>query len=148
MDRLTAKHRGWLMSRIRAKNTTPEMAVRSAIHRLGYRFRLHVKNLPGTPDLVFPCRKKVIFVHGCFWHGHFCKKEKMPKSRVEFWQEKIRNNKVRDRRNCRKLKNLGWDVMVLRECELKNKERMLASVTEFLNRGVIQSSGKSLPIQS
>jgi len=106
------------MARIRSKDTRPELAVRSILHRLGFRFRLHRRDLPGTPDIVMPGRSAVVFVHGCFWHGHRCKVGKMPKSRVAYWEAKIAANRARDARVRRKLRGLGWKVVVVRECEL------------------------------
>lgn len=109
------------MSRIRGKDTTPEVAVRSALHRLGYRFRLHRRDLPGRPDIVLPKHGTVIFVHGCFWHRHArCRYAYTPKSRVEFWQRKFQQNVERDRRVQRELRRLGWKVIVVWECETAN----------------------------
>ena len=109
------------MSRIRGKDTTPELAVRSALHRLGYRFRLHRRDLPGRPDIVLPKYGTVIFVHGCFWHRHArCKYAYTPKSRVEFWHHKFQQNVERDRRVQRELRRLGWKVIVVWECETAN----------------------------
>ncbi len=108
MDTMTPEQRSRLMSQIRSKDTKPELAVRSLVHRMGYRFRLHARNLPGTPDLVFSSRRKVIFVHGCFWHGHACQKGRRPQTRAAFWNEKIDNNRKRDRKSRRQLKKLGW----------------------------------------
>jgi DNA mismatch endonuclease (patch repair protein) len=124
VDRLSPEHRSWLMSRIRGSNTKPEIAVRSLLHRLGYRFRLHRRDLPGTPDIVLPGRETVVFVHGCFWHGHACKRTKMPKSRVDYWGEKIDANRRRDVRKRKNLKRLGWKVVVVWECELKRPDRL------------------------
>ena len=112
------------MSRIHGANTKPELAVRSLLHRMGYRFRLHQRDLPGTPDIVMRGRGTVVFVHGCFWHGHACKRTKMPKSRVDYWAEKIEGNRRRDARKRRKLKSLGWNVVVVWECELKRPDRL------------------------
>lgn len=124
LDRLSPERRSWLMSRIHGANTKPELAVRSLLHRMGYRFRLHQKDLPGTPDIVMQGRGTVVFVHGCFWHGHACKRTKMPKSRVDYWAEKIEANRRRDARKRRKLKSLGWNVVVVWECELKRPDRL------------------------
>ena len=133
MDRLSPERRSWLMARIRAKDTRPEMEVRSALHALGYRYRLHRGDLPGRPDLVFAGRCKVVFVHGCFWHGHACRRERAAsKSNVEFWRRKIDANRLRDRRNLRALKKAGWAVKVIWECDLK-KQRWLAPVCRFLD---------------
>lgn len=132
MDRLSPEKRSWLMSRIRSKDTTPERIVRSLIHRMGFRFRLHRADLPGKPDLVLPSRGKVIFVHGCFWHGHRCKRDKMPKSHVKFWLMKIETNRKRDARVRRALRALGWDVLVVWECETKKPGSLERKVASFL----------------
>lgn len=108
------------MSRIRSKDTKPEMLVRSLLHQMGYRFRLHRKDLPGTPDIVLPKYKTIIFVHGCYWHRHKgCKYAYTPKSRVGFWQKKFQGNVERDRKHKRALKTLGWKVIVIWECQTK-----------------------------
>jgi DNA mismatch endonuclease (patch repair protein) len=136
MDTLTPFERSKRMSLVRSRDTKPEMAVRRALHRLGYRFRLHRKDLPGKPDLVFPRRKKVIFVHGCFWHGHDaagCKLARMPKSRQEFWEAKIRANSERDARSIEALKKLGWGVYVVWECELKGEQNIVNALRGFLD---------------
>jgi DNA mismatch endonuclease (patch repair protein) len=132
MDRLSQERRSWLMSQIRGKDTLPELALRSLIHRMGFRFRLHRKDLPGKPDLVFPSKKKVIFLHGCFWHGHICKKKKMPKTRITYWNEKIDTNRSRDRRVIRQLGQSGWKALIIWECDLKKMERLKMKVTRFL----------------
>jgi len=120
------------MSRIRGANTTPELRVRSLLHRLGYRFRLHRRDLPGTPDIVLPGRSAVVFVHGCFWHGHACKRKGMPKSRVDYWAEKIEGNRRRDVRKRRNLKALGWKVITVWECELKTPDRLIDKLRRAL----------------
>ena len=122
------------MRAIRGKDTKPEMAVRSIVHRLGYRFRLHRADLPGTPDLVFPARSKVIFVHGCFWHSHGCKTGLVPKSNRDFWLPKLRRNKVRDGRNLEALARQGWNALVVWECELRDLRALRLSVKRFLGR--------------
>jgi DNA mismatch endonuclease (patch repair protein) len=133
MDRLTKQKRSELMGRVGAKNTAPEIKVRSLIHRLGYRFRLHSKKLPGTPDLVFPSRKKVIFVHGCFWHGHQdCPKFRIPKSNSEFWQAKLQANISRDDRNIKELSKLGWTSLVIWQCELQEPRKVRERADAFL----------------
>lgn len=132
MDRLSPERRSWLMSRIRGTNTKPEIAVRSMLHRMGYRFRLHRRDLPGTPDIVLPGRSTAIFVHGCFWHGHACKRTKMPKSREDYWGEKIATNRRRDRRKRRQLRALGWNAIVVWECELKRPDRLAAKLRKAL----------------
>jgi len=109
------------MSRIQGKDTKPEMVVRKLVFAMGYRYRLHGKNLPGKPDLVFPGRRKVIFVHGCFWHRHRCKYGRpTPQNRKAFWAEKFKSTVVRDRKNIHELKKLGWDVLVVWECQTRN----------------------------
>jgi DNA mismatch endonuclease (patch repair protein) len=127
------------MSRIGSKNTKPEMTVRSLLHRAGYRYRLHSETLPGKPDIVFPRRKAVIFVHGCFWHQHpACKRAGMPSSRTGFWVPKLTRNIERDKQVIRKLKAIGWRVLVVWECELKSPEKVLRKAEKFL-----QSSAKT-----
>ena len=109
------------MSRVREKNTSPELKVRSLVHRLGYRFRLHRKDLPGKPDLVFPSRKKIIFVHGCFWHGHDCARgSRVPKANREYWTAKVARNVARDQRTSGELTAAGWRVETIWECDLKD----------------------------
>jgi len=130
MDSLTRSHRSWNMSRIRGKDTTPELLVRSALHRMGYRFRLHKKDLPGRPDIVLSRYKTVVFVHGCFWHRHpGCAQAYTPKSRVSFWQSKFRQNVKRDVAVKAELHRQGWNVVVIWECEVKARgfEERLAS---------------------
>lgn len=120
------------MSRVRSKNTSPEIMVRRLVHRMGYRFRLHKRDLPGTPDLVFAGRHAVIFVHGCFWHRHpNCKKASIPKSRDEFWTKKFDRNVERDTQVRQKLSDNGWKVLVVWECEVKDLERLSYKVKEF-----------------
>lgn len=133
MDRLTAQRRSWLMSRVKSKNTKPELVVRRLVFGMNYRYRLHAKNLPGHPDLVFPGRKKAIFVNGCFWHGHFgCRYGRLPKSRVEYWQAKIEQNQARDRENTALLEADGWQVLTVWQCELKNIETLANRLNEFI----------------
>lgn len=133
MDILTRAERSHRMSLIRSKNTKPEVALRSMLHAQGYRFRIHRRDLAGSPDVVFPSRRKVIFVHGCFWHGHEgCKVANVPKTRTEYWQLKFAKNKARDRENEDRLRNLGWNIMVVWECELREKARLLKRVAAFL----------------
>ncbi len=133
MDRLTVERRSWLMSRVKSKNTKPELVVRRLVFGMGYRYRLHSKNLPGHPDLVFPGRQKAIFVNGCFWHGHpGCRYGRLPKSRVEYWQAKIEQNQIRDRRNTALLEANGWRVLIVWQCELKNIETLANRLNEFI----------------
>jgi len=126
-DHLTAERRSWNMSRISAKNTKPELAVRSLLHRMGYRFRLHRKDLPGRPDLVLPKYGTVVFVHGCFWHGHKgCPRANIPKSSRSYWIDKLAKNAARDKRNQRKLRKEGWRVLTVWECRTKDLRRLEA----------------------
>lgn len=133
MDTLTEERRSWNMSRIRSRDTKPERTVRSMLHKMGYRFRLHVSSLPGTPDLVMSKYKTVIFVHGCFWHRHpGCKFAYIPKTRTEFWMNKFRSNVLCDEDSARKLADLGWRVMVIWECELSDIDALKEKVCAFL----------------
>lgn len=126
VDRLTPERRSWLMSRVRGKDTWPEMRVRRAAHALGLRFRLHRKDLPGRPDLVFPKHRVALFVHGCFWHRHpGCAKASTPKSRTDFWQDKFDMNVARDARVVAELEALGWRVVTVWECDTKDEETLL-----------------------
>lgn len=132
-DQFTPQKRSWIMSRVRGKNTKPEIIIRSLIHRLGYRFRLHRRDLPAVPDIVFPSRMKAIFVHGCFWHSHPCSRgSRMPQANKEYWQNKIARNKTRDARNLRTLKKSGWDVLVIWECQLKDEKNLVKRIINFL----------------
>ncbi|HYC79864.1 MAG TPA: very short patch repair endonuclease [Candidatus Binatia bacterium] len=131
MDHLSNEARSALMRRVRRKDTAPELAVRKFLWKEGYRYRLHNKNLPGTPDVVFPSRKKVIFVHGCFWHGHFCRKSSIPKTKSEFWYQKFSRNKSRDEENVSKLSVLGWSTLTIWECEV-NKPEVHQKIRQFL----------------
>lgn len=126
-DKLTPEQRSALMSRIRSKNTKPEIAVRKFLHARGFRFRLHDKNLPGTPDIVLPKYRTAIFVNGCLWHGHFfCARYRMPKSNPEYWRVKIRTNKRRDKAKARELERAGWKTIIVWECEVSN-QRLLGA---------------------
>jgi DNA mismatch endonuclease (patch repair protein) len=139
VDRLTPDRRSWLMSRVRGKDTAPEWIVRRIVHGLGYRYRLHGAHLPGKPDLVLAGRKKIIFVHGCFWHGHDCRWGKRPKSNVSFWKAKAESNRARDARNELRLRELGWEVCVVWQCETRNPENLRMRLVEFL-RGDTQAT--------
>ena len=120
MDRLTKEQRSWNMGQIHCKDTRPEMIVRSFLHKQGFRFRLHLKNLPGHPDIVLPKYRTVVEVRGCFWHRHQgCRQATTPSTNVEFWQEKFTRNIERDKKTEKKLKELGWHLIVIWECELK-----------------------------
>lgn len=121
------------MRRIRSKDTAPELAVRSLAHLLGYRFRLHLKRLPGTPDLAFVRRRKVIFVHGCFWHQHkSCIDGRLPKSRTDYWKAKLSKNKERDLANQIALRAIGWKSLVIWECQTKNPGSIRTCLIKFL----------------
>ena len=125
--------RSEIMSRIRGRDTEPEMIVRRIAHRLGFRFRFHRRDLPGSPDLVFPQHRAVIMVHGCFWHRHpGCKYAYNPKTRVRFWEDKFEGNVVRDRRNETALDELGWRVMVVWECETRDQEAVAERIIGYL----------------
>lgn len=122
-DRMSPERRSWLMSRIKGKDTLPEIAVRRLAHCLGFRFRLHRRDLPGTPDLVFPRLGKAILVHGCFWHHHQdprCRNAVLPKTRQEWWRAKLSANVDRDARNRKALEELGWEVLTLWECDIRS----------------------------
>ena len=132
-DIVDSEKRSEIMSRIRGRDTEPEMIVRRIAHGLGFRFRLHRRDLPGSPDLVFPRHRAVIMVHGCFWHRHpGCKYASTPKTRVGFWERKFAGNVVRDRRNETELHELGWRVMVIWECETKDHESVASRIESFL----------------
>lgn len=132
-DKISRKRRSANMSRIRGRDTKPELIVRSTTHRMGYRFRLHHKALPGKPDLVFPKYRKVIFVHGCFWHRHpQCSNAVMPRSNTNFWSKKLLGNVERDQRHHSELKALGWDVLVVWECEIANETLLRKRIKRFL----------------
>ncbi len=135
VDVLTKRQRKYCMSRIRGKDTKPEMAVRRLVHAMGYRYRLHRRDLPSCPDLVFPRLRKVIFVHGCFWHRHRCRYgQVMPATRQEFWKNKLMGNRQRDAANRSKLRRLGWEVLVVWECQTRKPEKVAARLAKFLER--------------
>lgn len=125
--------RSALMARVRREGTTPERIVRSALHRTGLRFRLNVRDLPGSPDLVFPARRAVLFVHGCFWHRHVCCARRLPKTRTEYWRAKFERNVERDKYNQESLVAAGWRVFVIWECEA-NQLKALTAVTKALRK--------------
>lgn len=143
MDRITQEKRSWNMSQIRGKNTKPELAVRSALHRLGFRFSLHRSDLPGKPDLVLPKYHAAIFVHGCFWHRHKgCKLAYSPKTKQEFWQQKFSNNVDRDKHNLDALTELGWNPIVIWECEIKKD---LSGAIEKIRDMLLNKNSPALP---
>lgn len=120
------------MQAVKTKDTGPEMTVRRTLHSHGYRYRLHQKELPGRPDIVFKSRRKAIFVNGCFWHGHGCSKGKLPKSKLNYWQPKIEQNKARDARNIAELEAAGWKVLVIWQCEIANGQALWRRLQEFV----------------
>jgi DNA mismatch endonuclease, patch repair protein len=122
------------MRAIRSEGMRPELTVRRLVHGLGYRYRLHRRDLPGTPDLVFPIRKKLIFVNGCFWHSHGCKSSHVPKSNLDYWLPKLKRNRARDRKNLKILVRQGWSALVIWECETLNNASLKSSVVEFLGK--------------
>ncbi len=132
MDTRTPAKRSEIMASVRSKNTGPELVVRKWLTSKGYRYRLQRKDLPGCPDIVFPARRKVIFVHGCFWHGHRCAKGRPPKSRLNYWLPKLDENKKRDARNIRKLKRSGWGVMTIWQCQIKDMAVIGEKIRVFL----------------
>lgn len=132
VDIVDSATRSRMMAGIRGKNTKPEVVVRSLLHRSGFRFRLHAKHLPGKPDLVFARYKAVVFVHGCFWHGHDCPLFKWPATRPEFWKTKIGRNQLNDRRSFTLLVEKGWRIAIVWECALRGKERDLEELTRQL----------------
>lgn len=133
MDVLTPDQRRRNMSAIKGKNTGPEMVVRRLVHALGYRYRLHRRDLPGRPDLVFGSKGKIIFVHGCYWHRHSCARGKpMPKTRHEFWAAKFVANTRRDRQSLSKLRTQGWEVLVVWECEVSDLQKLQRRLQRFL----------------
>ena len=132
-DTVSAQVRSRIMAQVKSKDTKPELAVRRLLHGLGYRYRLHRKDLPGRPDLVFPSRRKAIFVNGCFWHGHAdCEKVRLPLSNRAYWRDKLRRNQERDERNLASLQESGWETMVVWECELVDLDVVSQNLIAFL----------------
>lgn len=135
MDKVSPEQRSDNMRKIRSKGTKPELIVRRLTYAMGYRYRLHYGKLPGKPDMVFPGRRKVIFVHGCFWHQHEeCSSGRTPKSHIEYWGPKLKKNRNRDAFNLVKLREMRWDVLVVWECELKDIERIKEKLDSFLGQ--------------
>jgi DNA mismatch endonuclease (patch repair protein) len=135
VDTLSPAERSERMSRVKGKDTKPELAVRKLVYAFGHRYRLHARDLPGSPDLVFRQLRKAIFVHGCFWHRHSatkCKLARLPKSRVSFWRDKLEGNHKRDAANVRRLRKEGWKVLQIWECELTNISRLERRIALFL----------------
>ena len=132
----TDLQRSAIMRAVKSKDTKPEIIVRSLVHKLGYRFRLHRKDIPGTPDITFPGQHKVIFVHGCFWHGHNCERGVgSPKENRDYWEKKIERNKRRDAINVDTLKQLQWQILVIWECEITHSQDLTRKLTDFLTCG-------------
>lgn len=135
-DRLSPEERSAHMRRIRKTDTKPEVAVRQLAHGLGFRFRLHRRDLPGTPDLVFPRLRKVVFVHGCFWHLHpGCRLARPPKSRLAYWEPKLRRNQERDAAARKQLETAGWSILVVWECETADRAGLRQRLSAFLEEG-------------
>ncbi len=133
-DNHTHEQRSANMRAVRGKDTAPEVLIRSLLHRRGYRFRLHRKDLPGTPDIVFPAKQAVIFVHGCFWHGHDCSRGHLPETNRSFWQQKITKNIERDSRAKMQLEAGGWKVLTVWQCQTKDKDNLVRSLSRLLER--------------
>lgn len=132
-DRVTPDKRSRMMAQVKGRNTRPEIVVRRVLHGMGYRFRLHRKDLPGCPDIVLPKHHKIIFVHGCFWHGHAgCRRSARPSSNQEFWNRKIDANIARDTSNIFILEHMGWKVLVIWECKTRSAEELNAVLTDFM----------------
>lgn len=140
MDTRTEEQRRRIMQAVKSRDTGPEMVVRRLLHSLGYRYRLHRKDLPGRPDIAFVSRRKAIFVHGCFWHGHDCPKGRPPKSRLDYWKPKLDGNTERDRRNEEALRSLGWSVLVIWQCETSARQPLARRLHSFLDAGPAPSA--------
>ena len=133
-DSVSKEVRSKIMASIRQKGTNPELCVRSLLHRLGYRFRLHRNDLPGTPDIVLPRYRTTIFVHGCFWHQHpGCPKSRRPSSNTEYWSKKLTDNEKRDAQKANELKKLGWNVLTIWECEMKDRKVLQERLQKLIN---------------
>lgn len=145
VDNLSSPERSALMSRVRGKNTKPELVVRKLLHSMGYRFRLHGRDLPGTPDIVLPKRRTIIFVHGCYWHGHNCSAGRLPKTRVDFWSRKITANRARDVRAVRALRRQGWSTLIIWQCQIRDLKRLTARLQRHLKR---QTSASDPEVQA
>ena len=139
-DLSSKEHRSWNMSRIRSKDTAPELIVRQALHSMGYRFRLHNKNLPGCPDITMSRLKALVLVHGCFWHRHKnCSRCTIPTANQEFWLEKFQRTIKRDKKNLYSLRKLGWKVLVVWECQTKDKKKLENKLHKFMSSIVQQA---------
>lgn len=135
-DIFNKEKRSLIMSKITGKDTKPEIIIRKALFAEGYRYRLYKKDLPGKPDIVFPGRNKVIFINGCFWHGHNCKRAALPETNKSFWEKKINGNKERDKRNLAKLKDMGWETLIVWQCEIKKNrlETLINKIKTFIEK--------------
>lgn len=133
MDTLTPEQRRFTMRRVKSENTGPELAVRRIVHGMGFRYKLHDRNLPGRPDLVFPARRKAIFVHGCFWHQHSCAAAARPVSRSRYWNDKLDANIQRDRRNLKALRSSGWSILIVWECQIRRQSTLAGRLRRFLS---------------
>ena len=136
VDTRTKEQRRRIMQAVKGKDTGPEWTVRKLLHKRGYRYRLHRKDLPGKPDLVFPSRRKAIFVHGCFWHAHGCRYGQPPKSRPEYWLPKLKENKRRDAKRNAELEEMGWQVLTVWQCETRDMEGLVPKLCSFLDDDV------------
>ncbi|MBN1186111.1 MAG: DNA mismatch endonuclease Vsr [Bacteroidales bacterium] len=135
MDVFSKEKRSRIMAQVKGKNTRPEMVVRSTLHKMGYRFRLYRKDLPGKPDITLPKHNKVIFVHGCFWHGHEgCPRSKRPATNIKFWNEKLDKNIKRDKNNIKALRKLGWKPLIIWTCEIKDTTVLKKKFEKFLKQ--------------
>jgi len=145
-DVFCKEKRSWLMSRVKGRDTKPELLVRSLVHRMGFRFRIHRRDLPGKPDIVLPRHGKVIFVHGCFWHGHKrCSRSKRPTTREAFWNRKLDQNIERDERFRKRLRRVGWKVLIVWDCEIRKPEKLLRKLEGFLRDESGKESETSRP---
>ncbi len=134
MDTRSPEQRSYIMRSVRSRDTGPELIVRKLLHRMGFRFGLHRKDLPGRPDIVMPKHRAVVFVHGCFWHGHGCAKGRLPKSRLDFWGPKIQKNRSRDTESVKMLKAKGWRVLTIWQCQTKDTDRLHEKLANFFVR--------------
>lgn len=140
MDKISSERRSSNMRNIRSKNTTPELILRRLLYKLGYRYRLHGHKLPGRPDIVFQSRRKVIFVHGCFWHQHSaCREGRIPASRIEYWGPKLRRNQERDTAHCAQLEAEGWKILVVWECETKDVNSLTERLRQFFEESWLRN---------
>lgn len=131
-DTVSPSKRSDIMRSVKNRNTSPEMLVRKNLYCLGYRYRLHYKKLPGTPDIVFIGKKKAIFINGCFWHWHGCKRSRIPKTNTEYWEKKLKRNRSRDAKIYKELINLGWQLLIIWECETVNQKELSERLINFL----------------